>query len=174
MSAGGIVLITGSAGRIGQAVVSELKARNYRVRGFDRARTPGLPDSVVGDIADAKAVTRSVEGVDTIIHLAATPDDADFMTELLPNNIIGIYNVMEAARLGGARRIILSSSGQVNWWQRGGDNGPCVPRIRRVKILVRRGQDVRRIHRPGIRRDPWPECHCRPARIVSPERGALP
>lgn len=114
----GIILVTGSAGRIGQAVVAELQRRRYRVRGFDRVETPGLEDSVIGDIADAKAVHEAAMGVEVILHLAATPDDADFMTELLPNNIVGVYNIMEAARLSGARRIVLSSSGQVNWWQR--------------------------------------------------------
>src|SRR5258708_2618191 len=118
MASNGIILVTGSAGRIGQAVVAELLARKYRVRGFDRVPTPGLADFVVGDIADGKAVKQAAEGVAVIAHLAATPDDEDFMTQLLPNNIIGIYNIMEAARLSGARRIILSSSGQVNWWQR--------------------------------------------------------
>ncbi len=124
MPVGGIILITGSAGRIGQAVVAELKARQYRLRGFDRVATPGLADFVVGDIADAKVVRESAVGVEMIIHLAATPDDADFMTELLPNNIIGLYNIMEAARLGGARRMILASSGQVNWWQRMAEQWP--------------------------------------------------
>lgn len=114
----GIILVTGSAGRIGRAVVAELVARKHPVRGFDRVATPGISDSVVGDIADAKAVREAAAGVETVIHLAATPDDEDFMTQLLPNNIVGIYNIMEAARLGGARRIVLSSSGQVNWWQR--------------------------------------------------------
>jgi len=118
MNVRGIILITGSAGRIGQAVVAELLGRGYTLRGFDRVKTPGLTNSVVGDIADAKAVLQAVAGVEMILHLAATPDDADFMTELLPNNIIGIYNIMEAARLNGARRVVLSSSGQVNWWQR--------------------------------------------------------
>jgi nucleoside-diphosphate-sugar epimerase len=111
------ILITGSAGRIGQAVVAEFNSRGATVRGFDRVATPGLTDFVVGDIADANAVQRAVEGVATIIHLAATPDDDDFMSQLLPNNIVGVYTVLEAARKAKVRRVILASSGQVNWWQ---------------------------------------------------------
>lgn len=57
-------------------------------------------------------------GVDTLIHLAATPDDDDFIASLLPNNIASLYHVMEAARCAGVRRIVLASSSQVNWWQR--------------------------------------------------------
>jgi len=125
MNEGKTVLITGSAGRIGRAVVAELKAREYPVRGFDRVRTPGLEDCVVGDIADENVVKRAVAGVGTVIHLAATPDDDDdFLGTLLPNNIVGVYHVMEAARLNGVRRLILASSGQVNWWQRQAEQLP--------------------------------------------------
>jgi nucleoside-diphosphate-sugar epimerase len=112
------VLVTGSAGRIGQAVVRELKVRGHAVRGFDRVPTPGISDAIVGDLTDAAAVRRAVQGAAALIHLAATPDDDDFMTQLLPNNIVGLYHVMEAAREAGVRRVVLASSGQVVWWQR--------------------------------------------------------
>ncbi|MHB1425906.1 MAG: NAD-dependent epimerase/dehydratase family protein [Gemmataceae bacterium] len=116
------ILVTGSAGRIGRAVVAELQARGRRVRGFDRVPTPNLTDAIVGDLTDAAAVRRAVAGVETVIHLAATPDDEDFLTRLAPNNVIGVYHVLESARLAGVRRLILASSGQVVWWQR--DRGP--------------------------------------------------
>src|SRR5262245_15694879 len=74
------ILVTGSAGRIGQAVVGELLARGQKVRGFDIVPTPGLQDGIVGDISSAADVRRAVEGVQALIHLAATPDDDDFMT----------------------------------------------------------------------------------------------
>jgi nucleoside-diphosphate-sugar epimerase len=112
----GRILITGSAGRIGQACVQALAGEV--VRGFDRVLTPGATELVTGDIADMDAVRRAVQGVGTVIHLAATPDDDDFMTRLLPNNIVGTYNVMEAAQQAGVRRMILASSGQVVWYQR--------------------------------------------------------
>jgi nucleoside-diphosphate-sugar epimerase len=118
MTASATVLVTGSAGRIGQAVVGELKARGRTVRGFDLVATPGADDCVVGDVTDAGAVRRAAEGVGTLIHLAATPDDDDFLTKLAPNNLVGVYNVLEAARLAGVRRLVLASSGQVVWWQR--------------------------------------------------------
>ncbi len=113
-----LILVTGSAGRVGQAVVKELLARGERVRGFDRVATPGVGDSQVGNLTDAEAVRRAAEGAFAIVHLAATPDDADFMSEILPNNIIGLHHVMEAARLAGVKRLVLASTGQVNWWQR--------------------------------------------------------
>ena len=118
------VLVVGSAGRIGQAVVVELKSRGLHVRGFDRQKTPGLDDAMVADITDGDAVKRAATGVGTLIHLAATPDDDDFLARLLPNNIAGVYHVMESARLSGVRRLVLASSGQVNWWQRVKDQLP--------------------------------------------------
>jgi uronate dehydrogenase len=113
-----LVFVTGSAGRVGRAVVQELQARAHPVRGFDRVPTPGLTDSVVGDLSDAAAVRRAVAGAGTVVHLAATPDDADFLTELVPNNVIGVYHVLEAAREAGVKRLVLASSGQVVWNQR--------------------------------------------------------
>ena len=118
------VLVVGSAGRIGQAVVAELKSCALPVRGFDCQKTPGLDDAIVGDITDGDAVKRAAAGVGTLIHLAATPDDDDFLARLLPNNITGVYHVMESARLNGVRRLVLASSGQVNWWQRVNDQLP--------------------------------------------------
>jgi nucleoside-diphosphate-sugar epimerase len=112
------VLVTGSAGRIGQAVVHELKARGRLVRGLDLVPTPGADESVVASLTDGDAVRRAALGSAALIHLAATPDDDDFLTKLLPNNIQGVYHVMEAARLAGVRRVVLASSGQVVWWQR--------------------------------------------------------
>jgi nucleoside-diphosphate-sugar epimerase len=116
--AGKLVLVTGSAGRIGRAVVAELQARGISVRGFDVVPTPGLLDSLVGDVTDPPSVQRAVAGVNVVIHLAATPDDDDFLTRLVPNNIIGAYHVLESARAAGVRRLVLASSGQVVWWQR--------------------------------------------------------
>jgi len=109
-----LVVVTGSSGRIGRAVVAELAARGHQVRGFDRAPMPGLSECVTGSVTDAAAVRRAVEGASVLIHLAATPDDAEFERDLVPNNIIGLHRVLEAARLAGVQRLILASSGQVN------------------------------------------------------------
>jgi nucleoside-diphosphate-sugar epimerase len=87
------------------------------VRGFDRVPTPGAAESIVGSLTDANALNQAAAGVCAVIHLAATPDDDDFETQLLPNNIVGLYHTLEAARLGGAKRFLVASTGQVNWWQ---------------------------------------------------------
>jgi len=118
------VLVTGSAGRVGRAAVRDLHARGHHVLGFDLRPTPGIPpeQSVVATLADVAAFRSAAVGVDAIIHLAATPDDIhfprndrddNFLHELVPNNVIAPYHVMEAARTLGAPRVILASTGQV-------------------------------------------------------------
>ena len=112
-----LILVTGSAGSIGRAAVSGLLAAGRRVRGFDCLPTPAASESIVGDLADASALRKAAAGVGAIIHLAAVPDDDDFLTRLLPSNLIGLHNVLEAARREGVRRVLLASTGQVVWWQ---------------------------------------------------------
>jgi uronate dehydrogenase len=121
------VLVTGSAGRVGQAVVKALAAAGIPVVGFDVRPTDGIPAdlSVIGTLADVDLLRESAAGARCIVHLAATPDDArfprgpapddadNFLTELVPNNIVGTYHVMETARKTSVPRVILASTGQV-------------------------------------------------------------
>ncbi len=109
------VLVTGSAGVIGQAVCHELCARGYHVRGFDIQPTGGsVSESVQASITDPQAVRSAMGGMDSVVHLAATPNpQAEFINELVPNNLIGVYHIFEAARHSGIQRLVVASSGQV-------------------------------------------------------------
>jgi len=107
------VLVTGAAGRVGQAACEGLLARGHKVRAFDVCHSPGARDAIVGDVSDGSRVSEAMAGIEAVVHLAATPDEDDFMTRLLPNNIIGLYNVLEGARRAHVRRVILASTGQV-------------------------------------------------------------
>lgn len=111
------VLVTGSAGAIGQPVCEELLRRGHQVRALDRVSTPGVGDAVVVDVVDREGVRAAVRGVDSVVHLAAHPDDADFAVLEGPN-VRGLFNVLDAARLEGVRRVILASSIQAlgKWW----------------------------------------------------------
>lgn len=111
------ILVTGSAGCIGRAALAGLVAAGWRVRGFDLMPTPGTDDFVVADLTDAAALRKAAAGAGAIVHLAAVPDDDDFLTRLLPSNLVGLYNVLEAARLERVRRVVLASTGQVIWWR---------------------------------------------------------
>lgn len=121
------VLVTGAAGRIGRAAVAAIAARGHVVIGLDFTPTPGLPpaQAVVGSILDADKLAAAMAGADCLVHLGATPDDGvyprpappddtdNFEDELVPNNIVGAYRVLEAARKAGVPKLILASSGQV-------------------------------------------------------------
>ena len=121
------VLVTGSAGRIGRASVRALVAAGHAVTGLDRVPTPGLPadQSLLGDIASPQVLAAAVAGVDCVVHLAACPDDArfprgappddgdNFLSDLLPANVVGPYLLLEAVRRAGVKRVVLASSGQV-------------------------------------------------------------
>ena len=107
------VLVTGASGAIGTPVCRHLHERGHRVRGFSLEPHPDLEDSVVGDLSDFDAVRAAVAGVDTIIHLGAYPDEADFIDELLEPNVRGLYHVCAAAVEAGVSRLVLASSPQV-------------------------------------------------------------
>jgi uronate dehydrogenase len=103
------VLVTGSAGTVGRPLCDELRRRGHAVRGFDRAPTPDVADAVVADVADGAAVNAAMAGVDVLVHLAAQPHDRLF-PELLGPNVVGLYNVMDAARANALKRVVLASS----------------------------------------------------------------
>lgn len=130
------ILVTGSAGRVGQGAVQGLVQAGHEVHGLDVRPTPGLPAAQVifGDLADGEKLRTYFQGMDAVVHLAATPDDMafprqppphdtdNFLSQLLPNNIVGLYHVLEAARQTKLPRLILASTGQVVWQHV--ENGP--------------------------------------------------
>src|SRR5262245_33009943 len=103
------VLVTGSAGTVGRPLCAELARRGHAVRAVDLAPTPEVADAVVADVADAAAVDAATRGMDAVVHLAAQPHDRPF-PELLGPNVVGLYNVMDAARAHAVKRVVLASS----------------------------------------------------------------
>ena len=102
------ILITGAAGTVGSIVVNGLRDR-YTLRGFDRVPTPDLDDTVVAELTDFDAVSSATRNMDAIIHLAGNPSGAAPWEEILDSNIIGTYNLFEAARRNGVRRVAFAS-----------------------------------------------------------------
>ena len=107
------VLVTGATGAIGAPLAAHLVQRGHSVRGFARRVSPGLDDYVVGDLGDRDAVRRAVEGRDTVVHLGAYPNPADFIDVLLQPNVVGLFHICEAAAEFGVRRLVLASTVQV-------------------------------------------------------------
>jgi uronate dehydrogenase len=107
----GRVLITGAAGTIGSCLREGLRPRVDELVLTDaRVLEPsGQERFVQADLADRDALVGAAEGVDAVIHLGAIPTEASF-DELIGPNLIGTFNVFEAARRGGARLIVFASS----------------------------------------------------------------
>ncbi len=105
------VLATGTRGRVGSEITSQLNER-YKLRTYDLEANPEVEDAIAGDISDFDALKNAMKGCDAVLHLAATSDEAPFREELLPNNIVGIYNVLEAAHQSGVKRVVFASSVQ--------------------------------------------------------------
>lgn len=107
------VLVTGSTGAIGAPLCQHLLQRGHAVRGFARRPSQGLEDYVMGDLNVRDKVRQATEGMDTIVHLGAYPNPADFVDVLLQPNVVGLYNICEAAVDFGVQRLIIASSVQV-------------------------------------------------------------
>lgn len=106
------VLITGAAGNIGRTLRQHLRGRYRLLRLTDIApQEPAVAGEEVAtvDIRDAAAVEASMRGIDCVIHLAGVPEE-DSWERILPLNIEGCYNVFEAARRAGVRRVVFASS----------------------------------------------------------------
>lgn len=115
--AGDLVLVTGMSGLIGGAVRWRLEGR-YRLRALNRGALAGV-ETVPADIQDLAAIRPAFAGVDVVVHLAANTSSAAPWPDVLGQNVVGTYNVFEAAREAGVRRVIYASSGAtVSGWER--------------------------------------------------------
>ena len=105
------VLLTGAAGRVGDAILSDL-ADAYEWRLLDRDPPTGdYPgEFVVADVTDADALREAVEGVDAIVHLAGDPRPSAPWTSVLENNIDGTYKLFQAAVDAGVEKVAFASS----------------------------------------------------------------
>jgi UDP-glucose 4-epimerase len=119
--------ITGAAGFIGSTLVDRLLADGHEVTGFDNFST-GQEEFVAGarlnphyrlvrgDLLDLDAVRTAMAGSEVVFHLAANADvrfGTDHPRRDLEQNTIATWNVLEAMRTQGVRRIAFSSTGSV-------------------------------------------------------------
>ena len=116
------MLITGGAGRIGRKLRAELADKMELIRSFDRIATTDLrpnEEAVVAELSDIAALEAAMEGIDGIFHLAGIPNEQSFET-MLQNNVVGTWNLYEAAFRKGVRRVVFGSSNHaVGFYKRG-------------------------------------------------------
>ena len=121
------VLVTGAAGFIGSHMVDRLLSAGHSVVGFDNMSTGqrSFLENAAGnprftfheeDLLEGGSLKRAVQGCELVVHLAANAD-VRFGTEHprkdLNQNTIATWNVLEAMREQGCKRIVFSSTGSV-------------------------------------------------------------
>src|SRR3954468_12480068 len=120
-------LVTGGAGFIGSTLVDRLLASGHAVTAYDnfytgqRVFVEGALKNpqyrlIEGDVLDEEKLRAAMQGHDVVFHLAANADvrhGLEHPRRDLEQNTIATYNVLEAMRLGGVRRIAFSSTGSI-------------------------------------------------------------
>jgi UDP-glucose 4-epimerase len=121
------VFVTGAAGFIGSNLVDRLLAEGHAVVGWDNlstgqrdfltpAQSNGKFRFVEGDNLDDAALTKAMAGCDFVFHLAANADvrfGLEHPRRDLEQNTIATFNVLEAMRANGIRRVAFSSTGSI-------------------------------------------------------------
>lgn len=117
------LLVTGANGHVGFAVAGAALVAGHRVRAglrmLDGSRTAaldrlGVLDRVALDVRDADAFVRAAEGMDAIVHVAATyayfTRGRDGDREMIRDSVEGAVNALDAASRAGVPQVVLTSS----------------------------------------------------------------
>lgn len=103
------ILVTGANGLIGRTVIDAWReSGQYQPVGL--ARSAGPHADIVADIVDLGTLEGAMEGTDAVVHLAATSAVDSSWDAVRESNLIGTYNVFEAARRAGVKKVIFASS----------------------------------------------------------------
>jgi uronate dehydrogenase len=110
------ILLTGASGALGTVLREGLKPYVHSIRLSDVNPLPNpTQDAVTGEefiaanLADKQAIFNLVQGCDAILHFGGKSVEGHF-DEVLEANIKGVYNIYEAARIHGVKRVIFASS----------------------------------------------------------------
>jgi UDP-glucose 4-epimerase len=105
------LLVTGSSGHLGEALVRVLRDRGDDVVGLDVLESPYT--SIVGSVADRDLVRRAVAGVDAVLHVATLHKPhvgSHSRAEFVETNITGTLNLLEEAVDAGVARFVFTST----------------------------------------------------------------
>ncbi len=116
----GRLLLTGAAGGLGRELRPRLRKRCSLLRVSDiAAMEPAVAgeEVVEAPLEDRAAVDALLAGIDAVVHLGGISTEHSF-DEVLPANIVGVYNLYEAARRNAVKRIVFASSNHVTGFYR--------------------------------------------------------
>jgi nucleoside-diphosphate-sugar epimerase len=142
------ILVTGAAGGIGTRLRKLLKGIYPAIRWSDIRKPDGLAndeDFMAADLAAYAQVERIAAGVDDIVHLGGHSTEGSWDT-IHNANIVGCYNVFEAAYRQGVKRVVFASSNHAvgfypreqRWRQCDGTPGQPLRREQGVRRSARR------------------------------------
>ncbi|MCU4751426.1 NAD(P)-dependent oxidoreductase [Halobacteria archaeon AArc-curdl1] len=107
------VLLTGAFGRVGTAIIDHLADKpDYNFTYLNRSDRDQY-ETFVADVSDREAIQPAFEDQDAVIHLAGYPETDGTWEEILKNNIIGMYNTLEAAKEAEVEKFIFGSTNHV-------------------------------------------------------------
>lgn len=108
------LLVTGASGLLGRSVAEELLRRGHVVRTFQR-RPSGIDGAqdATGSVTDPASVTRALDGVEGVVHLAARVSLAGDPREFRSVNVGGTSRLLDGARAAGVSRFVYVSSPSV-------------------------------------------------------------
>ncbi|EFO81199.1 NAD-dependent epimerase/dehydratase [Oscillochloris trichoides DG-6] len=109
-----MILITGCAGYIGQALARALRADGFAVRGLDRVAAADLADlgvdALTADVTNREALRSALQGVEVVFHLAGSPLGSP--AEIVRGNVAAAQAVaQECAAHPTLRALVFASSG---------------------------------------------------------------
>jgi nucleoside-diphosphate-sugar epimerase len=108
------VAVIGGAGRLGSYIVRELAA-DHDLRIIDKQVPVGHPDAIQADILDLTSIREAITGVDAIIHVAGVDAHVQAAPEtFFETNVMGTWNVLQAAAEHDVRDVIICSSSSAN------------------------------------------------------------
>lgn len=107
------VLVTGGTSLLGASVIERLTLRGDEVVSFQRSPGSTAASEVLGDLTDASAVDRAMQGIDGVIHLAAKVGVVGSEAAFRAINIDGTHNVIAAAKRHQVTRMVHVSSPSV-------------------------------------------------------------
>ena len=116
------ILITGAAGKIGNTLREGLRGRYPVLRLSDIAPLGSARDGeeiVRADLADLAEVEAAMRDVDCVVHLGAVPGE-DTWDKILPSNVIGTWNVFEAARRPTVAQLVTEMAANIKSLEAGG------------------------------------------------------